>query len=255
MPLFHLTYSLLDASRTECIHKFGSMTADDDRVDMGDAVTMIGRWSTVGQATGHCICEAANAVALNHWLVKWMSMVTITATPVVDDNDAREIIMGETPSFMVSTYGDTVPSASAPAGNLYLIEYRFFDDSREEGLRTFAALPPEEWTYGNTLLGRWHDLGTGSGIAVCASDSSVDLQRWMHAWMHLCDCKVTPVVTDAEFRENVLATCPPLDAEDEDADDADDEDAEATDPAVPSLTPPPPNRRRSSGWLAYLLGS
>ena len=55
----------------------------------------------------------------------------------------------------------------------------------------------------NVPLGRWHDLATGTGVAVCASTSEIDLQTWACHWKDLCSCKITPVLTDAQFRQIV----------------------------------------------------
>jgi hypothetical protein len=201
MPTFFLKYKILDAHRSECTTRFGSMTADDDRKDMGASVSLKGRWSTVGESSGFCICTAETVDALNAWLLNWSSMATIEAVPVVDDNKAREIILGKSPDRTVTW--NAVPK---PNENLYLIEYTFFPEKRGDGYNAFAALSAEDDgddVGKNTCLGRWHNLGDGTGVVVCSSPSEVDLYNWTYKWMELCTCKVYPVVTDVALRANI----------------------------------------------------
>ena len=201
MPTFFLKYKILDAHRSECTTRFGSMTADDDRKDMGPSISLVGRWSTVWESAGFCICTAETVQDLNAWLLNWSSMATIEVSPVVDDNKAREIILGKAPDRTVTWNADANPNE-----NLYLIEYTFFPERRSEGYNAFAALnakDDENDIGNNTCLGRWHNLGEGTGVAVCSSPSEMDLYKWTRNWMELCTCKVYPVVTDAVLRANI----------------------------------------------------
>ena len=207
MPLFLLKFRVLDAARTDCMTLFGGMSEANDRAELGDDVTLVGRWSTVGEAAGFCICRASGARALARWLLGWVPMATITVTPVVDDNQAREIILGKPAPYAVD-----YTRAGDPPGedeSLYLIEYAFRDGCKPAGFDAFAALDEaaDRADAGdNTPLGRWHDLATGTGVAVCSSRSELALQAWAFHWKDLCDCKITPVLTDAELRATMQAT-------------------------------------------------
>lgn len=186
---------------------FGGMTKDDDKADMGPGIEVIGRWSTLGEGAGYCVCRADNAKTLGNWLVNWLPMVTITVVPVVDDNEARKIILGREPEYTVD-YSKAGDAPTTDDESLYLIEYAFKSGSKAEGFDLFANLSEEEDRSDageNTPLGRWHDLATGTGVAVCLSKSSTALQAWANNWKDLCDCTIKPVLSDAEFRSIVQA--------------------------------------------------
>ena len=208
MVLYYLRYKMLEdsAARTRCLSAFGHMTEEDDRKDAGE-VELLGRWSTVGESSGYCICEAPSARSLHSWLVNWAPVGTIEAYPVLDDNAARRVLLGvEKEPFTVDTgrLGDPAREGES----LYFIEYRFQPGKRGEGFKAFANMTEEqdrEDAGDNTCLGRWHDLGRGAGAAVCSSPSAEALHAWAHHWTELCDCRIVPVVSDAECRANIRA--------------------------------------------------
>lgn len=206
MPLFYLKYTINESSRSDCMTLFGGMTVEDDKKDMGEGVSLVGRWSTVAESAGYCICEAKDAVALNKWLLNWSPQAIIQVFPVVDDNQARKIILDKTPEFQVD-YSQAGAEAK-PGESLYVIEYTFLSGKRTEGFATFAKMSEEQDKADagkNTCLGRWHNIGTGSGIAVCSSPSEVDLYTWAFHWSAMCDCVVRPVVSDKDCRANLQA--------------------------------------------------
>jgi hypothetical protein len=202
-----LRYRVLDEHRTACLRAFGAMTADDDAEDVGEGVRVLGRWSTVGDATGYCVCAADSAAALHRWLLHWLPMASIDVKPIVDDNQARAIVLGtRTPPYVVdySHVGD----APGEGESLFAIEFAFQHGKRTEGYQAFAGLTAaedKEDAGANRCLGRWHDLGTGTGFAVCASKSEADLYAWAYHWTSLCDCRVVPVLVDSEARANLKA--------------------------------------------------
>ncbi len=204
MPLFYLKYSLLDNTRSDCMILFGGMDADDDKRDTGDDINILGRWSTVGEASGYCICEAKDAKSLNKWLMNWITMATIVVHPILDDNSARKIILGKEPPFAFD-YSNVAKEADVDE-SLYFIEYKFLDGKREKGFEAFANMTEKDDKIdagNNICLGRWHNLGNGSGVAICLSKSETDLYSWAYNWTSMCDCIIRPVVSDTEFRDNM----------------------------------------------------
>jgi hypothetical protein len=204
MPLFYLKYTINENARSDCMTYFGGMTPDDDVKDMGKDIQLLGRWSTVGESSGFCICQAKNAKVLNSWLLNWSTMATIECFPVVDDNAARKIILGNEPSFMFDY--TNVGNEAKSDESLYFIEYKFHPEKRQQGFEAFSQMTQEQDVCdagSNTCYGRWHNLGTGSGVAICSSKSEVDLYTWAFHWTSMCDCVVRPVVSDKDCRDNI----------------------------------------------------
>ena len=207
MPLFYLKFTLLENARSDCMTLFGSMTEADDKKEMGE-IRLIGRWSTLGEGAGFCICEAKNAQILGNWLVNWVPMVTITTVPILDDNMAREIILGKPPPYVVDY--KNAGNEAKEGESLYFIEYTFKNGCKSQGFELFANLSEEEDKQdagNNTCYGRWHNLGTGTGIAICSSKSEVDLYTWAFHWKDLCDVIINPVLNDSQFR-NIVRSKP-----------------------------------------------
>lgn len=207
MPLFYATYRMLDDSavRSDCTTLFGGMTAADDAKELGP-VKLLGRWAAVGACSGYCVFEAPTARAVNDWLVDWTCYATIAVTPALDDNGARVVILGAAPKFEVDS--SHVGDEAKEGESLYAIEYTFLSGCKSKGYNVFANMEKkmsDEDPGENTLLGRWHNLGSGSGLAICSSGSVEELYAWTMRWSELCDCTIVPVLTDAQARESISA--------------------------------------------------
>ena len=205
MSLFYLKYTLLDAHRDTCMILFGGMSAEDDAADVGPDVTILGRWATVGECSGYMICTATDADALNLWLVKWSTMATITVTPILDDNQARRIVLKATPPYVTSY--DSIDADAREGECLYAIEYTFHPGKKMEGYGILSRMTEDD-AGPNTCYGRWHNLGSGTGFAVCSSKSELDVYTWAYAWGDLCDCVIRPVVKDEACRHAIVSTQP-----------------------------------------------
>lgn len=200
MTLFVGTWKIMDPARVSCMTYFASMTKEDDLAEL-NGVELLGRWSDIGNASGVCIFKADKYTDAMSWLYNWVPMATCSVRPVCDDNVARKIILGKEPEYTVdySHVGDE------PVENevLYHISYKFKTEKKVEGNKLFANLTQEqdEGDSGNCRpLGRWHDLGTGSGLAVAAAKSEEDIYKWAFNWAEMCDCQIVPVLTDAQAR-------------------------------------------------------
>lgn len=207
MPLFLLKFKIIESMREDCMILFGGMTTDDDKKDAGPEIQILGRWSTLGQGAGFCICKAPSNDVLGKWLYNWVHMATITVTPVVDDNQARTIILEQPPEYQVEY--DTIGHEPPSDKSLFFIEYKFLDGCKTKGFNTFANLSKDadlKDAGNNVSIGRWHDLATGTGVAICASNSEMDLQKWAYNWREVCECHITPVLTDKQFRNIVKNT-------------------------------------------------
>ena len=200
MTLYLGTWKIMDPERVSCMTYFASMTEEDDQKELGN-VELLGRWSDSNTASGTFICRAEKYTDVAAWLYNWVPMATCSVKPICDDNTARRIILGEEPSYTVdySHVGDQPNEGE----NLYWIQYQFNSDKKVEGNKLFAGLTQEQDVAdaGNCRpLGRWHDLGAGSGMAIAAARSEEDVYRWAFNWAGMCDCKIVPVLTDLQSR-------------------------------------------------------
>ena len=200
MTLFVGTWKIMDPARVSCMTYFASMTKEDDLAEL-NGVELLGRWSDIGTASGVCIFKADKYTDAMSWLYNWVPMATCSVRPVCDDNVARKIILGQEPGYLVdySHVGDE------PVENeiLYHITYKFKSEKKVEGNKLFANLTQEQdkGDSGNCRpLGRWHELGTGSGLAIAAAKSEEDIYKWAFNWAEMCDCQIVPVLTDAQAR-------------------------------------------------------
>lgn len=191
----------MDSQRVPCMTYFGSMSKQDDEAEH-PGVVLHGRWSDAGTASGTFICESPDYTSVADWLYNWAPMANITLKPICDDNTAREILLGEKSSYTVSY--DNVSDEPEEGETLFLINYSFYADKKLEGQKAFASLTQEQDTADAgecRPLGRWHDLGSGSGCAIAAAKSEKDLYKWANNWAALCECKVSPVLTDTQARK------------------------------------------------------
>ena len=56
---------------------------------------------------------------------------------------------------------------------------------------------------GVKLIGRWHDLASASGVAICESDDAAAVQSWAMNWNSVLDPEITPVLDDDEAKATV----------------------------------------------------
>ena len=194
-------------TRNNCLIMFGGMTQLDDLKELGE-VNLLGRWSCVGEARGYCIAQAKSVEQLQKWLMNWVTMADIKVTPCLDDNQHRELILEQEPSYKVSY--DNINDPPKENESIYAVKYNFKEGCQEKGFEVFANLSEEDdkKDSGNcTSYGRWHVPSKGSGFAVASCPSAFDIYKWAHNWNSLCDVEVIPVTRDEETR-NIIKTDP-----------------------------------------------
>jgi len=52
---------------------------------------------------------------------------------------------------------------------------------------------------GVTMIGRWHEMGTGRGVAVVESDDPVAVSKFSFTWADLLDQTTVAVIEDAQL--------------------------------------------------------
>jgi len=49
------------------------------------------------------------------------------------------------------------------------------------------------------MLGRWHDVANGTGVAISEATDASAMNRWALEWNDLMEMHVSPCVTDQEL--------------------------------------------------------
>ena len=88
---FMLTWTLYPDTFDETLQFFSQMTPEDDREQLGDAITLVGRWHDLVGGTGVAILESDDLSAVNNFCLKWANACELQLTPVVDDEKGRAI--------------------------------------------------------------------------------------------------------------------------------------------------------------------
>ena len=86
----------------------------------------------------------------------------------------------------------------------FLIRWRFHTGKIQDGLTSFSGMPAGDAVGDGgdkiNLIGRWHDLAAGSGVAICESDDIDALSTWALNWNQSLDVEIAPVVDDTEAK-------------------------------------------------------
>jgi hypothetical protein len=86
-----LSWRIHEDKRHEAFKAFSAMTAEDDRADMGENVTLVGRWHDLVAFEGALICETDDPTAVPKWILNWNHIIDCDVTPVLDDEETRAI--------------------------------------------------------------------------------------------------------------------------------------------------------------------
>lgn len=88
---FMVSWRLHTDKRQAAINAFAQMTTDDDKKDMGDKITLIGRWHDISEGTGLAICECNDAMAMASWALNWSEVLDLQTRVVLDDEEVRAV--------------------------------------------------------------------------------------------------------------------------------------------------------------------
>ena len=88
---FMVSWRVHPDKRQAAFNAFSQMTAEDDKKDMGDKITLIGRWHDLSQFTGVAICESDDAQAVASWALNWNNALDVQTVVVLDDEEARAV--------------------------------------------------------------------------------------------------------------------------------------------------------------------
>ena len=86
-----------------------------------------------------------------------------------------------------------------------MLTWRLHIEKRQHALKGFSKMTPadDKADMGKNikLIGRWHDLAGGTGVAIFESDDPVAMANWALNWNTVLDSTVTPVLDDEETRK------------------------------------------------------
>jgi hypothetical protein len=86
----------------------------------------------------------------------------------------------------------------------FMLTWRLYPDKKVETMTGFSKMSTadDESDHGPkvTLIGRWHNVAAGTGVAICESDNADAVYRWGLNWTPMLDLTVEPVLDDREAR-------------------------------------------------------
>ena len=207
MPIFYCSWKIFETNRKDTCTLFAAMSLDDHKNQEGKDVNILGRWHNTGDCGGFLVAEAKDVVTFNKWVYGWIPMCDIQTQVVLDDDDHRAILLkrlGKPAADWKATQARETNAEPKDGETIYFIRYAFNPGMVMKGFEAFACMTQEQDQKdcgACAPMGRWHNAGTGSGIAVCAAKSAKDVYGWAVNWAGICVCEVTPVVTDAQARD------------------------------------------------------
>ena len=87
---FKVEWSMGCEGYLDILNVFSSMTPEQ-RADVGDDVTMIGRWHDTNSRSGVAIMETTDLAALNRYLNRWNPFMEVEVVPVLDDEETAAL--------------------------------------------------------------------------------------------------------------------------------------------------------------------
>lgn len=86
----------------------------------------------------------------------------------------------------------------------FLVSWQVHPDKRHDALKAFsqmsAADDAEDTGENLKLIGRWHDLVSFTGVAICETSDPSAVHKWLLNWNDVIDVEVAPVLDDEETR-------------------------------------------------------
>lgn len=87
----------------------------------------------------------------------------------------------------------------------FMLRWSLHPDKRHEALKGFSQMDDaaDQADMGSSikLIGRWHDVGKSTGVAIFEADDAVAMANWTLNWNSILDITdVVPVLDDQEAR-------------------------------------------------------
>ncbi len=85
----------------------------------------------------------------------------------------------------------------------FMVTYAVHQGKMHDAFKTFGQMTDaddEADRGGVQLIGRWHDVGAGNGVAICESDDLAAVHSWALNWNSIIDLEITAVLDDDEAK-------------------------------------------------------
>jgi hypothetical protein len=83
-----------------------------------------------------------------------------------------------------------------------MIHWELHHDKRHDVFTAFAGMDLKDYQaqQGSAikLIGRWHDLVNGTGVAICETNDAEAFALWLMKWNAVCDFDTVTVLDDEE---------------------------------------------------------
>mgnify|MGYP001819548420 FL=1 len=90
--------------------------------------------------------------------------------------------------------------------------WKIHQDNRQDVFSSFAAMELEEYQSQQgpnvKIIGRWHDVINGTGVAICETDDLDALAQWLMPYQAICDFEIVPVLDDEEAHSTARKAYP-----------------------------------------------
>ena len=86
----------------------------------------------------------------------------------------------------------------------FMVNWKLHPGKLHDAIAHFSQMTLEQEMSGldssTKLIGRWHCLVKGTGVAICESNSAEALSNWLLNWNSIMDFEIAPVLDDNETR-------------------------------------------------------
>lgn len=199
--LFLISYTRFDHKRSDALTLVASMDAHE--VDRYPNIKILGRWHDISHAAGTVIVEAPDTKRVAAWVSNWSeSTCDVECKPICDDNVAREVMLMKKPTCVVSY--DNIGGEPMEGESIFLAYFKLHPEHKMAAYATLANTTEDEAKVDASLcrlLGRYHDLGEGSGVSIFAAKNKKDIDGFAFNWTVVIDGYVVPVFTDKGVKD------------------------------------------------------
>lgn len=205
--LFAIDWKFFDDKRSDGATFFASQSLHYvQKIDPGRC-RLLGRFHNLSKFTGVCIFEADSVEDAYEWAYHWTEdMCSANLRAIVTDDEAREIVSGKKVDYSAMPGMDALQWECKPGEAIFLVWWELLEQHRTSAYETLATMTQEQSIKdaGNCRpMGRFHDMGNGTGFCLCMAKSTKDVQAWCYNWQAVANFTIDPVITDAAVQRIV----------------------------------------------------